>query len=505
MPSDPSTISPVFFEELVAGKQGLGAEFTFEPNTLEIKPNKLGINGVFARRPLAEGTNILSVPIKNGSLTTLRAYEEAQEFLQKLGSDRYDLNFKFILACAMYLRYANDDTKDSDLLVTEPDLKSSYFGSPTTAFGSKDLTLLISPNNNEVLETASKQEEVINKLGVDPELFRAMLAYVSSRAFDHYGLVPLFDRFNSSYNFGTNCMFFIDENRLTYRLTKDVDAGEELVWCYNKSDALETWLDYGFIDDERPTAAFLEVNLSNEQQVNLESFITNKLTWLNRHELFPPSLVDKCKLSFKLMNVGKQPTPALLRSSIADCLNLYVGVRAIFRLIALSEQQSTRSSDMMAQLMSSSSYNDLSPSFNDEQCNDSISVLDIQSYVPSFGLELERKATTYMLTALKTGLIEAHERADRFKASEVGRSIDMEPFNNIVEDASTAWVEALTAIESICSTRTIEECIPIINSSLNLHIMDKSEIQPVLETVEVERPTLVASLILKYLRGMMNN
>lgn len=472
MSSRLSTKSPILIEDLIAGKQGLGAEISFEPNTFEVKANNHGINGVFTRHSIPEGYDVLSVPKKNGGLTKYRAYEEAQDLLQKLGPDRFNLNSEFILACALYLRHTNAETKDSDLLVIQPDIEINYSESPSTCHGSKDLIALTHYYDSKELNEAAKQDQMINKMGVDPGLFRSLLAYVTSKYFkDDATFVPVFDWINSSHSHRANCMLLVDGDQLCYRSTRDIQAGEELVRD-NKNSALLTWLIYGFRDYELQTLAFMEVNLNEEKKAALEKFISEKLTWLNKHEIFHPSLVNKHKMSFSLKAPGKLPTPELAHDSIMECLQIFNRCRIYFRAIVLSEEQINLETLTEAQM---------------------------KSDVPPFGLKIERKVISAILKALNDGLMEAKERVKRFEVSEVGRSIDMTPYIDMMNEAHTEWTEALKIIEAFCSTENIEECITIINTKLELDIKSKDQITPTLVKMTFEQPTLALSLITLHL------
>lgn len=476
MSSHSSNHPPVLIEEIIAVKQSLGAEYRFEPSTLEIKPNKLGVNGIFARRALSKGTKVLSVPRINSRLNVLRAYEEAQELLQKLGPERYELHYRFILACAMYLRCMSKETKDVDILVTGSDLQSSYAGSPTTAFLSKELVLLMNPNNKFELDAAVRRDQMIEKLGVDRELFRAMLGYVSSRSFKDHGIFPVFDWFNSSYKHGTNCNFFSYHDQLCFVTIRDVEEGEELLWCYNDGDALATWFSYGYRDYERPTLTFLEVNLSKKEKAVVENYIDKKIAWLDKSTVFPPQRIDENKFVFTLMGVGQPPTPELVRSSIMECLTRFSAVRTFCRIFVWSAEQEYEGDISGAELHG-------------------------ENFV--FGLDVELKVIAFMHTALKNGLVAVRQRVEAFKVTDVGRSINMTDYVKMIEEADQSWAEALDVIGAICSAESINDCIAVINSALKLDIKSEDEIEPTIAKVSIEHPTLVGALIWKYMLGRL--
>lgn len=466
--------SAILIEEVIAKKKNWEAEISFEPGMLEVKPNRHGINGVFTRHAIPLGSNVLSVPVKNGTLTPTRAYEEAQDLLQKLDANRDDLGTHFIIASAMYLRYMNPKTKDSDLLVTETDFRSSYSGSPVTCIGSKEFTLLLTPNNKEKLDKAIKQDANINKMGVDQEVFRAMLGYAFTRCFCDYGIIPVFDWLNSAYDYGNNGTIVVDGDHIHYKLTRDVEAGEELTWSYNDHDALLTWINYGYRDYERPTVTFLELSLSEDQLVTFEHFICEKLTYLNKDHVFPSWRIDKSKMSFTLINPGNLPSPSLKSKSIEKCILSFIEVRTIFQAFIMSSEP---------------------------QDPDNSKGLNPDTGELIFDIDIERKVISCMLSSLKKGLSDAHQRVEQFKMSEVGRSIDMAPFIEMIEEANAAWSEALTLFNIILSTDNTAEFITAINSGLNLNIKSEDEIKSTLKKVDNEQPTLLTSLVATYFLG----
>jgi hypothetical protein len=456
-------------EDLVFCKQGLGADYRFELGSLEVKPNRHGISGVFTRRPLAEGTEVISVPITSSSLTPFRAYEEAQKMLQKLGHGRFNVSNEFAIACAMYLR-CHDNTKNkTDLLITEPDLKASYYGSPMTSYGSLARARLLSGNNRVAVDQAAGMDEQIRRLGVDGDLFRALLGYISSRSWSAAGVIPVLDWFNASYANGANCDFYTRDGRFSYAVIRDVAAGEELVWNYNNANAVTTWFNYGYIDNERPTLAFMEIRISEEERISLEKFAMEKLK-LARNKIAANFKIDKCLFQRELLTPGTLSNFIEGQRSIANAIASFANVRTWFRMLILSGDKKDRGIGYSA----------------------------INSDEPVFGLELEGKVIASMRVALANGLSENRKRVDRFSQSEVGRSIDMTPYVDMMTSACQAWEEALAVIEALCLARSREERVALINASLGSDIKTTDEIRPTLDRIDSERPSLTASLVRKY-------
>lgn len=465
MPSNSSLL-----EDLISSKQGLGADYKFERDTLEVKLNRHGVSGVFTRRALAEGTEIISIPVINGSLTPFRSYEEAQEMLQKLGSSRFNVSHEFAIACAMYLRCRNVAESQSDLLVTENDLTSSYSGSPMTSYGSLARAKLISSNNRVEIEKAAETDEQIRLLNVDPDLFRALFGYISSRSWKGAGVIPVLDWFNASYANGANCDFSMREGKFSYVSIRKIAEGEELVWNYNNANAVTTWFNYGYVDDERPTLAFLEVRIGEEERFALENFAIKKLHFA-RNKVSSNLKIDKCLFQRELLTPGTLSNAGDAQRAIANCVTNFVSVRAWFRMLVLS---------------------------GETEISGPVSYANMSSDEFVFGSDIERRVIGSMRIALANGLAKNRERIEEFIKSDIGRSIDMEPYINILTHANGAWDEALTVVEDICLMRGREELVPLINAFLNLDIKFADDIRPALDRIDTERPSLTASLMRKY-------
>lgn len=466
--------TPALLEDLLAPKRGLGAEYKFEPLMLEVKPNRHGIVGVFTRRAVEAGTEIISVPIVNGSMTPFRAYEEARELLQNLGSTRFNISQEFAIASAIYLRCVDEENARSDVMITESDLAASYAGSPMTSYDSLARAKLLNNNNREALEYAAEMEHQIGQLNVDPNLFRAILAYISSRAWKGVGVIPVLDWFNASYGDGANCTFQMREGRFCYVAIKDIAPNDEILWKYNNANAITTWLNYGYVDIERPTLAFLEIEIEEERRVALERFATQELN-LAFNKNASGVKVNKCLFQRELLTPGKVANIGEARISVANCMKTFASTRAWFRLLILSGDKETRAPVRHA---------------------------NINSDAAVFGLDVEARVVAAMRTALTTGLERLYERIEEFSKSEVGRTIDMTPFVEMATEANKVWEKALSIAEAVCSTRSLEKSIPAINSALGLSLYSESELKTALDEIEIERPSLIAAIVGSYAKSI---
>lgn len=461
-----------FLEDLLAPKRGLGAEYKFKLGMLEVKPNRHGIGGVFTRQAVGTGTEIISVPVINGSMTPFRAYEEAEELLSTLGPSRFNISQEFAIAAAIYLRSGDPDGAASDVLITEPDLASAYAGSPMTSYDSLARAKLLNSNNGEALEYAAELDRQIEQLGVNPELFRAILGYISSRAWKGVGVIPVLDWFNASYADGANCTFQMKDGRFCYVAIKDVAAGEELLWNYNNANAVTTWLNYGYLDVERPTLAFLEIRIEEAQRAALETLAHRELN-LAPNTGSSHTKVDSCVFQRELLTPGLMVDDAHARRTVGTCMKSFASARAWFRMFVLSGEDQT-----------------LAP----------ISYASINADEPVFGAEVEARVLATMRAALATGRERLRARVEVFSNSPVGRNVGMTPYVDMAEDAHRTWAEALAIAERICTTGNLDNCATTIRAALGLPVA--GDPHSLLEEIETRPASLVASMVKRYAKAL---
>lgn len=414
----------VLLEDLLASRRGLGAEYRFRPGTLDVRPNRHGIRGVFLLEATTAGAEIISVPVTNGSMTPLRSYEEAADLLATLGPARFNVSQEFAIAAAIYLRSIDPDRASTDILITEPDLAAAYAGTPMSSYDSLARVQLLSSNNREALEYAAELDRQIEQLDVNPALFRGVLGYISSRAWKGVGVIPVLDWFNASYADGANCTFQTRDGRYRYVAIRDIAAGEELLWNYNNANAVTTWLNYGYVDPERPTLAFMEIRLESSQQAALDAFARRKLN------LVPGAgashtKVDACMFQRELLTPGQATSDSQAHRTLAACMKSFAHARAWFRMLVLSSGETSS-----APVTHASIHADELP----------------------FAPAVEARVLATMRTALSTGLEALRTRVGAFSRTSVGRDIDMSPYVLMAEDAHRRWNEALALAERMCET-----------------------------------------------------
>lgn len=460
-------------EDLKKGKQGLGAEHTFLPDTFEVKKNEIGIKGLFTKVALKKGTKILSVPKLSGSLTPQRAYEESLDLIKKLGAERYNLDERFLITTAVYLRFTNEETKDTDLVVTEPDIKSVYHGTPMTSVGSLERAKMINGNNKIELETAKKFDSHIEKMKVDPELFRILMGYVVSRMWGkNIGIIPLLDLLNSSYDDGANCEFESGDESYGYRLLRDVEADEEILFNYNSANALDTWMSYGYLDPRRPTYAPLFFRFEDEEKPCFDKFAMETVHW-PKEEVNPSYKIDNAIYEFHLESLGKAELP--LESAykhIKIAYDKFVSIRAWFRVLALSRT---------------------------DKPLDVITNVRLADDKALYGNEIELNAIKAMRQALQDGIAITKARVDAFKASSVGQSIDLSPYMELIGQANEVWERGLYIIEQIIAAPDLAACVEPINETFGFSLQPGDNILSALEGHIKNSTTMDTAMAYKYI------
>ena len=465
----------MLLEDLIANKTGFGAEWLFQPDTLEVKENKNGVKGVFAKIAIPKGTQILSMPQKNGSLTELRAYEEAMPLLKRIGDERFDVSRAFVLACAIYLRFLNASKNANDIFVTDKDIHLDYPGTPMTATGSEAVTCLLFPNSELLLKDAVKQDLLIKHLDVDENKFYAALAYVQSRNFERAGIIPVFDWFNSSYGNAANMAFCIQNNCFVFEAIQDINSGTELTWNYNQHDAIITWYNYGYVDTERPTFASLELSIEKFPKDAFEEFVKIKLGYA-ASDYNQLGKVNDCELDYRLSNPSEIKDKRELNRQTLRALLEFNFARSWFRTFVL---------------------------FGTNEVKAHISEANLASDRNVFGIDIEQETISRMHAALKTGAENDNRRVESFSLTELGSAVDIEPYTQMKKKAYDAWNEVFSLLESLLSATSEAEMISVANKAFDLRACSREEIITALKTMDSDSPTLITGVFLKYLDGFL--
>lgn len=460
----------MLLEEALSLKTGLGATYRFAYGTLEVKQNQFGIRGIFARTFISAGTEIISVPIKDGSLTHLRAFEEASGLLLKLGSDRFNLPQHFILACALYLRFKNTARRDSDLFVTEKDVATVYRSSPMTATGSRALQDLIHYNDKSRLELGTKTDQLIENLNVEEHVFRALLGYCSSRMFSGFGIIPVLDWWNASYGPSVNCSYECENEHLKFMAQRDIEVGEELTWQYNSGNRADTWLTYGYVDNRRPATASVPLSLTKAERLRYEAFLSDHLD-IPAHIVNPPTKVDPSLFVYTLSLPGELTLAESNRLEIAQALDDFVTVRAWVRAYVLSSGMPV---------------------------TEPISIVNLQSHHNIYGLEVEVRALSTIQEALASAKSATRDRVEAFTSTAQGRFVDMMPYIKIVDEANDGWTSIL---EDILALLHHPNPLAVLNPMFELDAKSLDGAIATVKSMDRDSPRLRTAVILSYLGG----
>lgn len=415
-----------YLEEITSTKNHLGAEVKFEKNTFEVKKNAKGNTGIFTCKPIPANTLMMSVNRIGGSLSSLRAFEEAKEMLKPLGLDHFSLEEEFIITCALYLRWNNTNTRHNDILVTHQDLKAYYHDSPLNGFGSSALFELLGYNDHNSSyqkQLAAQQDHYISQLNVDETLFRLLLAKATVEAWANIGIIPILTWVNDADDQEPNASFtYLDNNDVGFTAQRSINAGEEIVWSFNHRDAIDTWFNLGYLEETKSIKARLHRRISQTDQQQLIRFATDNLKQSQKW-VFPSGSVDPLRWAFDLPLPSKKiKMPSNYSQAIATCYSQFQSIRKQFRMLILA----------------------LEPPGTPPT-----TIKDLESDKPTWGVEFEQQVITSMQLAIDHGLKDVHQRAADFKASRFGQQINIEPYLNMRQTAATAWHDLLEKLKKI--------------------------------------------------------
>ncbi|MEO0684409.1 MAG: SET domain-containing protein-lysine N-methyltransferase [Cyanobacteria bacterium J06649_11] len=421
-------------EDIISQKTNLGGEYQFLPDSLENRANEIGVHGVFTKVDRPSGSEIISVEKTNGTLTTLRAYEEAQDLLKRLGGERFNLGDQFIQASALYSRYSDERQRSEDILVMDFGAEEMYASSPMRAYKSEALARLLNFNDSAEIERTRKSDQLIESLGVDSNTFRCMMAYSRSRCWREFGIIPIMDLLNSSTANSANCSFIEEENRLKFVARRKIFAGEELTWQYNAADAIWTWFGYGYVDSERPVAANCEVHLEETEEREYDAFLMKHFDVDTAHINSRTSINNQI-LEFSLPYPGNPRSKISLKNDVAVSLHSFRTMRGWLRALALSQSNHRI---------------------------DSVTIDQLGDDGDLFGKELEKGVLQRIRTSIDKGAKEEDERIHAFSQTDVGKPIDMSPLKDMRESARESWKNSLDVILEILSANDESSLLGVI-------------------------------------------
>lgn len=458
----------IHLEELWTNDINDGFNLTFPPHTIEVKDNINGARGLFLSKPLPAGTEVMSAPKVGGSITPLRATEEARELLLPLGNKRFHLEPSFILACAIYRRCKESQKGFDETLAPFLDITAEYSNSPMICTKTPELTRLVDDNDIVLRENAQETEELLSLLDVEQNPFRACMAYVQSRVWDGLGIIPGMDLMNSAYINDANTTFDSNENKLKYVLLKDVEAGEELLWSYNSSDALSTWLNYGYLDPMRPIRTNLLTRITQDELDKMEAFLVSVG---DPKKALSFGSIDPLIKKQVLFYPGNEQSNS--HSLVNNVVSHFNQIRGAFRCLSLIRAK--RSLDTITQE-------------------------DLGTNETRFGLDFERDVLTTIQQALSDGYDHTQERIKEFRQSKFGETVDITPYDDMVTEATEKWHHLLSIMQSACAAPDLDGFASILQQITGSAIDTKqSNIKALLTEMDAESPSVGLTLIRHHL------
>lgn len=462
----------IYLEDIYSDKKHLGSTIKFIPKTLVIKENVQGVKGIFTTKALAENVNLMSVTRTGSSLTLFRAYDEAREFLLPLGNERFYLDKFIIQASALYLRWTDKENAKKDILVTSNDLLSEYNNSPMICYGSTELIELRHKNSKNyrfLVSKAAALQRLLNILKVDEEYFRALLAYTQSRTFNTLGIIPVFDWINSATEFDANtALSFSDQSTFSFTTTKAIEAGDELLWSYNRKNAIDTWFAYGYIDPLRPIVAQLKIQLTEDELYRIKQVLVEKFN------LAPENILTFLNADPTLWTVDLicyfKDLPSSYRELKAknESIQSFNRARMLFRLLQI---------------------------VRDGVCDSKLSYKILTGEIYSLDLAFEQSVLRTMRTALQEGLQDLHLNVQQFGKSRFGGVVDLSPYIQMRTAANNQWDEIFNDLENICAAPSLDSLIPELRIILNNNHLSQENIVAIIDKNISIKPSARLELI----------
>lgn len=467
-----------YLEDLYAEKKHLGAEIKFAPKTLEIKKNAQGVNGIFTTRALPVDYTLMSVNRAGSSLTLFRAYDEARTLLTPLGLEKFYLDKMIVLAAALYLRWTHPDNAKHDILVTSKDLIAEYKDSPMICYGSTELIELRGINAKNSLSLKLKAESLDNllsKLDVNEHYFRALLAYTQSRAFGILGVIPVFDWINSATKDDSNtALAFDNPAQFSFKTLQNIEAGQELLWTYNQSDAIDTWFAYGYVDPLRPTSAQLNIPLTEAEIAGVIQISSLVLHW-QKSTIFPPGVINP---SLWIMNLScpsaNLPSTYRARRAMEDSLSSFKNIRVMCRLLKAT-RDNISADQLSAKILS------------ENECK--------------LGTKFEISVLQTMYQAIQEGIQDLHTRVLKFQTGRFGRSVDIAPYIQMRESAAEQWCSILKDLLTLCEAPDQASYLIHLKAITGINELNSANAAATLHQLLNHQPCIRLKLIEQYLIG----
>lgn len=391
-------------------KRNIGSclNYHVEPNLIEVRRFKNGQRGVFARSKILKDETFLATDKFEGCYTEKQAFEESLKILEPLGKKKYHIdNARFMITCGLYQRYKNN--KYNDILFSEQNVIEEYKSSVVRIWGTLQHLSLVQEINLNYLKEAEETTTLFNMLGLDHSTYSTIFAFMNTRRWNDFGLIPVLDLFNSTIDEYANIGFRSDDDQLAYYATRDIAPGEELHWQYLEDDAEGYWFSYGFLDRNRTQSATIAAKIESKVLVALEHLIGMDCDYDN---LLSDTVYSSYRGDFRIKLFT--PAPGLLKTEIWPkeiqcCAKQFLLVRNFFRMLAMLE---------------------------DPNIAQPLTFQELTQPITKLGLGFEIKVLKNIFDALIQGNLNLHQAEKSFYKSKLGQEITIAPFVEMEDQAN---------------------------------------------------------------------
>jgi hypothetical protein len=456
--------SGIFLEDLLEGKVFSGAAPSFDEQSLIFKNNTNGIRGMHAVRPYKANELIISLD-NSSSISHIRAFDETQDMLSKLGNEKYSLPKKTLLALAVYKRHKQNS--QTDALFTSIDLEKAYKNTPMATL-QKEFAEFVFYNSKKLRWKADLHERLIRTIGLDFDLFSFCYAFVTSRCWSEPGILPVLDLFNASHGGHASAYFKEFENKYAFFADRDIQAGEEITWNYNNASAFHTFYSYGYLDPKRIYESVVEFRMEdNEIQKLIDTWGKHCDLSSNKMRNSKLDCFDVNQYQNTLYCPGKKSEGSNKKKQIASSIASYKSVLTTTRM----------------RLISKKSLNFLSYSPIDSKFK----------YFCVYGLEFDLECIHLILNELRCSKEQSSQRTKKFMESPVGPQCDVTPITDIYNHTYSVWEKCLGLMEKLIFVENAAQATHVITNYLGLEF-NAEDLKSFLARSTVESPELELEL-----------
>ncbi len=408
----------------------LTAEYSFKPNSIEIRQYENGYRGLFASKAIARHETILITDKVEGCYSEKQAFEDAFEILKPLGKKKYHVtNYRFILTCGLYTRY-QEKKNQRDILFADQDIVKTYSTSVVRLWGTRRHYALIQEIHPSCLNTADATQQLINQIGLDQIVYESLYALCVSRIWNAFGFIPVFDLINSAVSSRCNIGFSSENEKFSFNTTQAIQQGEELLWEYLEDNAEGYWFSYGFLDPERTQTTTAAIKIKADALEALEKLIDENSDY---YKLLSDAVYSSYQGDFRIKL--SWPAPGLIHSKVFHqevqfCVTQLILIRNFFRMLVMLE---------------------------DPKITTLLTYEELTQPMTPLGYKFDLKVINTMLTALNQGHKNLLQAKQQHELNPTDRIIQIQPFITMEAHAHHQLKALLLTISLIKLTVTNKE------------------------------------------------